>query len=64
MEGSPSSSARTGRRIARGLARMGLTVVIGARSIEGGESAAAEIAESRQGQVNRIGRDLWHMAGS
>ncbi|HEY8786153.1 MAG TPA: SDR family NAD(P)-dependent oxidoreductase, partial [Candidatus Limnocylindria bacterium] len=33
-----------GKEIARGLARAGMTVVIGARSIERGEAAAAEIA--------------------
>src|SRR5688572_10575786 len=33
-----------GKEIARGLARMGATVVIGARSLERGEAAAAEIA--------------------
>jgi NAD(P)-dependent dehydrogenase (short-subunit alcohol dehydrogenase family) len=37
-----------GKEIARGLAQAGMTVVIGARSIERGEAAAAEIAASAQ----------------
>ena len=38
-----------GKEIARGLAQAGMTVVIGARSIERGEAAAAEIAASSNG---------------
>jgi len=38
------ATAGIGKEIARGLARAGMTVVIGARSIERGEAAAAEIA--------------------
>ena len=38
-----------GKEIARGLAQAGMTVVIGARSIERGETAATEIAASSNG---------------
>jgi NAD(P)-dependent dehydrogenase (short-subunit alcohol dehydrogenase family) len=43
------ATGRIGKEIARGLAQAGMTVVIGARSIERGEAAPAEIAASSNG---------------
>jgi NAD(P)-dependent dehydrogenase (short-subunit alcohol dehydrogenase family) len=48
-----------GKEIARGLARMGATVVVGARSLERGEAAAAEIAaEAGRGTVLAMALDV------
>ena len=48
-----------GKEIARGLARMGATVVIGARSLERGEAAAAEIgADAGSGTVVAMELDV------